>query len=135
MALRSTSEGRRLTISSLLTQPGGCLTTQTFAATSGTQQPGRLAWMASTSRSSPYNSFAGGQCGSAPGRANVWAASARDGLAHRHTRYGRTKLMPEERSMNGHVYGLTEIVGTSDSGSGRCHPRRSAARGTYAPRP
>jgi integrase len=31
----------------LPTQPGECSTTQTFAATSGTQQPGRLAWMAS----------------------------------------------------------------------------------------
>jgi flavin-binding protein dodecin len=32
------------------------------------------------------------------------------------TRYGRTKLMPKERSMNGHVYGLSEIVGTSAQG-------------------
>src|SRR5687768_14522742 len=31
----------------LPTQPGECSTTQTFAATSGTQRPGRLAWLAS----------------------------------------------------------------------------------------
>ena len=47
MSLRSMSKERGLTISSLLTQPGECSTTQTFAATSGTRQSGRLAWRAS----------------------------------------------------------------------------------------
>jgi dodecin len=51
-----------------------------------------------------------------PESKRAWAASARDGFARRHTRYGRTKLMPKERSMNGHVYGLSEIVGTSAQG-------------------
>ena len=47
MSWRSRSNGRGLMISCLLTQQGECSTTQTFVATSGIQQPGRLACMAS----------------------------------------------------------------------------------------